>query len=95
LGQFYKKERLKGVVIILLVNIFLLASLYFVMQGVGQIFVGAGLSGAADATKILDTLQSRSPSARWLLAGFFALWSYAAVDALCAVPKDRDEARKN
>lgn len=84
LGQLYKGDRLKGVILIILVNIFLLAGLFFVMQGMGQFILSAKVTGVADAAKILDALQRNSPVARWLLAAFFSLWTYAVADALVA-----------
>jgi TM2 domain-containing membrane protein YozV len=91
LGQLYKGNRVKGVVLILLVNVFLLAALYFVMQGMGELVVKSRVSGTADVAGILDTLQGRSPAARWLLAAFFALWAFAVADALFAKADARKE----
>jgi hypothetical protein len=88
LGQLRKHDRLKGVILILLVNIFLLGALFLVIRGMGQLLVTARVSGAGDAARILDVLEHNTPAARWLLAGFFALWAYGVVDALLARGKD-------
>ncbi len=93
LGQLYKGNRGKGVILIILVNIFLLAGLFFVMQGMGAFILSAKVSGAADAVKLLDTLQRNSPAARWLLAAFFSLWAYAVADALVAAD-DREREKE-
>lgn len=84
LGQLSKGDRLKGGIIIVFVNIFLLAALFVVMRGMGEFIVSAKVTGASDAARILDTLQRNSPAARWLLAAFFSLWAYAVADALVA-----------
>jgi TM2 domain-containing membrane protein YozV len=92
LGQFYKHDKVKGTALILLVNIFLLAGLFFVMRGMGQLLLTTKLSGTADASRIIATLKSNSPAARWLLAAFFALWAYGVVDALLSGgDKTRDD----
>ncbi|HEY6838671.1 MAG TPA: hypothetical protein VI389_08015 [Geobacteraceae bacterium] len=93
LGQLHKGNRIKGVVLIILVNIFLLVGLFFVMRGMGQFILSAKMSGAADAAKLLDTLQHNSPAARWLLAAFFSLWAYAVADALVAAD-DREREKE-
>ncbi len=91
LGQLYKKDRVKGVVLLVLVNIFLICAVFFVLQGMGQLFVGVRLTGSADAAKILENLHARYPAVRLLLAGFLALWAYGVADALLSGKKgDRD-----
>ena len=87
LGQLYKKDRVKGIVLLVLVNIFLICALFFVLQGMGQLLLGVKLSGAPDAARILETLQVRYPTVRWLLTGFLVLWAYGVADALFAGKK--------
>lgn len=80
LGQIQKGEKIKGMVLICLVNIFLLAAFFMVLQTVGHL-MASKVSGANDPAVILEFLKSRSPAARWLLAGFFGLWIYSVIDA--------------
>jgi len=82
LGQLYKGDKVKGGIMIALVNIFLLAALFLVMQGMGEFLVTAKLSGLAAAEHVIDGLKERSPAVRILLAAFFALWAYGVVYAL-------------
>ena len=82
LGQLYKGDKVKGGIMIALVNIFLLAALFLVMQGMGGLLVTAKLSGMADAERVVEGLKERSPAVSVLLAAFFALWAYGVVDAL-------------
>lgn len=80
LGQVVKGHKIKGFIIITLVNIFLLAAFFLVLQTVGHL-MASKVSGANDPAVILDFLKSRSPAARWLLAGFFGLWFFSVIDA--------------
>ncbi len=84
LGQLYKGARIKGGILIGLVNIFLLAALFLVMKGMGNLLVTARLSGMDAAGKVLDRLRDQSPAGRLLLAAFFAVWAYGVIDALFA-----------
>ncbi|GAM09251.1 hypothetical protein OR1_01526 [Geobacter sp. OR-1] len=80
LGQLYKGEKLKGIIIISLVNVFLLAALFIVLQSAGQL-IASKAAGVTDIDAILDTLKTKSSPARWLLSAFFCLWIFGAVDA--------------
>lgn len=80
LGQLLKGDKIKGGILICLVNLFLLAAFFLVLQTVGHL-MASKISGAQDPSVILEFLKSRSPAARWLLAGFFGIWIYAVVDA--------------
>jgi hypothetical protein len=84
LGQLYKGDRRKGFVLVILVNFFLLAALWLVLQGVGHLVLATGSRSDIDATRVLQQLQQHSPMARVLLAGFFGLWLYAVADAAIA-----------
>jgi len=82
LGQIYKGARVKGGIVIGLVNIFLLAALFLVMKGMGVLIVTARLSGIEAAARAIDGLKEKVPAVRLVLATFFVLWVYSAVDAL-------------
>ena len=81
LGQLYKGSKLKGGVMIVLVNIFLLGALFLAMQGMGRIMLSAKVSGIEGVGKVLEQLRNETPAARWLLAAFFGLWLYGVIDA--------------
>ena len=82
LGQLYKGNRLKGSVLLILANIFLLLALFLVLQGIGPLISAAMLSGADDPYRIVDQVQQlRTPFVKWLLTFFSAIWLYAVVDA--------------
>lgn len=81
IGQLYKGEKIKGAVFLVLVNIFLLASLFIVLKKMGSFLVTARISGPQEALKLLDSITASSPEIGWLLAGFALLWGIAVVDA--------------
>jgi TM2 domain-containing membrane protein YozV len=80
LGQIIKGDKVKGAILICLVNVFLLAAVFLVLQTIGPL-LAAKLDGTANTLNILEILKTKSPAARWLLAGFCGIWLYAAVDA--------------
>lgn len=81
IGQLYKGEKIKGAIFLVLVNIFLLASLFIVLKKMGSFLVTARISGPQEALNLLDTITKSSPEIGWLLAGFTLLWGIAVVDA--------------
>ena len=86
LGQIVKGDRVKGGILIALVNAFLLAGLFMVLRGIGPLLLAARIKGADSAASAVSQLQQQAPGARWLLAGFLLLWVYGVVDAACAAP---------
>jgi hypothetical protein len=81
IGQLYKGEKVKGAVLLVLVNIFLLAALFIVLKKMGNFLLTARMSGPAEALQLLDTITRTSPEIGWLLTGFALLWGVAVVDA--------------
>ena len=91
LGQIVNGKKLKGFVLITVVNIFILVALAFVLRGAGELFVTMKSGGAVDAATVLEQVRQNSGSGpRWLLAVFFGIWVYAAFDALLDCPKEAD-----
>lgn len=82
LGQVVRGERVKGLILIALANIFLLAALVLVLKGMGPVLLEAKLAGGADPNAVSRKLAAGAPAARALLACFAALWCFAVVDAL-------------
>lgn len=81
IGQLYKGERVKGGIFLLLVNIFMLLSLFIVFKKMGSFLVTARVSGAQEALALLDNITKTSPEVGWLLTGFTLLWGISVVDA--------------
>ncbi len=95
LGQLYKGCKLKGVILIALVNIFLLIALAYVLKAAGRISIATGTAGKPDLSQVLTDLQRETPEPRWLLAAFFIVWAYGTVDALLGKHTDAaDGSRK-
>lgn len=89
LGQLYKGEKVKGGIMIALVNVFLLAALFLVMQGMGTLLVTARFSGVEAAEQVIEGLKGKGPAVRILLAAFSILWAYGVADALLHREKAR------
>ena len=68
LGQLYLGRRLKGGVMILLDNIFILAALYIAMRSVGKMML-AGAGGVMDPEKVLAMVRADAPYANWVMGG--------------------------
>jgi len=89
LGQLYKGERVKGVILLVWVNILLLVLFCLILQQLMPLILSSQESGATDATKILERLRHGGPLVRLLLAAFGGLWFYSWIDA--AMGKKRQE----
>ena len=81
LGQLYLGRRLKGGVMILLDNIFILTSLFIAMRSAGKLIL-ASSSGAMQPEQLLASLRAETPWANWVLVAFLALWAYGVADLL-------------
>jgi hypothetical protein len=86
LGQIVKGDRVKGGILIALVNGFLLAALFMVLRGLGPLLLSVRVKGPEAAAVAITQLQQQYPGARWLLAGFVLLWAYGVIDAALAAP---------
>ena len=80
LGQLCLGRRLKGGLMVLLDNVFILGALFIALRSAGKLML-AGRSGALDAEKVLSGIQTDAPYARWMLGAFLLLWIYGVVDA--------------
>ncbi|HEY5976057.1 MAG TPA: hypothetical protein VIU41_15090 [Geobacteraceae bacterium] len=90
LGQIVKGDRVKGGILIVLVNGFLLTSLFMVLRGLGPLLLSARFEGPETVASAITQLQQQTPGARWLLAGFVLLWVYGIIDAAFATPPPRE-----
>jgi TM2 domain-containing membrane protein YozV len=81
LGQLYKGEKVKGITLILLVNLFLLAMVFAALKYVVPFIITAGMQGSYDTKQIVEHLNSGGPVVRLLLASFCGLWIYSWIDA--------------
>ena len=81
LGQLYKGNRLKGLIIIGSVNILLAILFYLVLRQLAPLIFSAQKSSSFDTTKIIERLHTGSPVIRYLLSAFCGLWLYSWIDA--------------
>ncbi len=91
LGQIYKGCRLKGGIILLLVNILLLTSLAIVIRKVWQLSITEGCPQVADPVKSAEQLLKAAPAVLWMVRGLFCLWLYGVLDALLSKEGKRSE----
>ena len=80
LGQLCHGRRLKGGVMIVLDNFFILAALFIALRSAGKLML-AGRGGAPNAEQVLAGIQTDAPYARWVLGAFLLLWIFGVVDA--------------
>ncbi|GFO53500.1 hypothetical protein GMSM_05070 [Geomonas sp. Red276] len=78
LGQLLRGERVKGGVMLLLDNVFLLGALFVALRSVSKLVV---TGKSMDPQQVLAAIQTDAPVARWLLGAFMVLWVYGVVDA--------------
>lgn len=79
LGQLYLGHRVKGGVMILLDNVFILAGLFIALRSAGKMLL-AGRTGLS-ADQVLAAIRADNPLATYVLAAFLVLWAYGVVDA--------------
>lgn len=93
LGQLASGRRVRGGILLFLANIFLLATLFLLLQKLGPVLVEARLAGAVDPAAVAAKLAAGAPAARVLLACFAGLWCFGVVDALFdrGAPRNRDD----
>ncbi|WP_298270194.1 hypothetical protein [Geobacter sp.] len=91
LGQFASGRRVRGGILLVLANIFLLAAVFLLLREMGPVFVEAKLTGKVDAAAIAAKVSRGAPAARALLACFAGLWCFAVVDALFDRGPRRDD----
>jgi TM2 domain-containing membrane protein YozV len=87
LGQLYKGEKVKGVILIIIVNIFILAALYMIFKYLAPFIFSAAMKGEYDTGMIQEHLHSGGPAVRFLLAAFCGLWLYSWIDAALGNPR--------
>lgn len=80
LGQLYLGRKVRGIAIILLVNLLLLLTLFVIMKGLAPVIASKVVSGTFKPSDALEALQGVTGFARALLAGFALLWAYSIVD---------------
>ncbi|MFW6126963.1 MAG: hypothetical protein ACOC6K_01990 [Thermodesulfobacteriota bacterium] len=94
LGQLYKQDRRKGVVLILLGNLLLALVLLTGVMALSQEYMTSVYPGAVTAEKLRVLLIAVLSRPLFYIPAciFLALWGFAAADAaLSAVPRAEEE----
>ncbi len=82
IGQLYQGRKLRGGIMIVLVNLLLLGALVLVLRAIGSIAASSAAGAVVDRTLVVQVLEQNGTAGRWLLAAFAALWIFGTVDAL-------------
>lgn len=88
LGQLYLGRKVKGIILLLLVNLLMLLALFVLLKGLSPVIAARIVSGSVGASEVLAGLQGVSGFGRALLAAFGVVWGYSVIDIL----KPGDEA---
>jgi TM2 domain-containing membrane protein YozV len=81
-GQLYKGRKLKGGVLLLLVNILLFSLLGLIVQGLSRIDFTAAVPDTGAGIRIIRQLLTGTPAFIWVSGALFCLWLYGVIDAL-------------
>jgi len=89
LGQIYKGQKLKGGMLLLLVNFLLLSVLVIILRGLNRIDIPAAIPDITASTRIAKQLLTGNPAFSWASGALFCVWFYAVLDALLGNGNDR------
>ncbi|HBA88699.1 MAG TPA: hypothetical protein DCZ75_12180 [Geobacter sp.] len=81
LGQLYRGSRVKGGILILLDNVFILGALFVALRSAGKLMLAAQ-QGTLKPEQVLTAIKTDNPWASWLLGGFMVLWVYSVIEAV-------------
>lgn len=88
LGQLYLGRKVKGIALLLIVNLLMLLALFVLLKGLGPVIAAKVAAGTVvGPNEVLEALHGVSAFGRALLAAFGAAWGYGIVDIL----RHRDE----
>lgn len=90
-GQLYLGRKIKGVVLVMAVNLLLLAALFFMLK-ISSPVIAAHLSGTATTPQqILAAIQPYAFWAKLLLSALLAVWGFGLVDLISALKATNNE----
>lgn len=82
LGQLKKGQKIKGGIILLLVNLFILVSLAVVASAFAKVYAASLGKSREIGISIITEVGKGAPGAKWLLGFFICLWVFSVTDAL-------------
>jgi hypothetical protein len=82
LGQIYQGNKLKGGILLILVNILLLITFGLMLRGLNRIDIPAAIPDYATSARIAQQLIGGTPAIPWTTGILFCIWLYGVLDAL-------------
>jgi hypothetical protein len=82
LGQIYQGNKLKGGILLILVNILLLITLGLILRGLNRIDIPPTIPDYATSARIAEQLIAGTPAIPWSIGILFCIWLYGVLDAL-------------
>ncbi len=83
MGQLYKGDRIKGIILFICVNILLLVLFCLVLQQFLPLILTRPGGNPAETTRfLLERLRYHGTAFRFLLGSFMGLWFYSWIDAI-------------
>jgi TM2 domain-containing membrane protein YozV len=83
LGQLYLGRKVKGIALLLIVNLLMLLALFVLLKGLSPVIAAKIAAGTVvGADEVLAAVQGVSTFGRALLAAFGVVWGYGVVDIL-------------
>jgi len=81
LGQLYLGRKVKGIAIILIVNLLMLLALFVLLKGLGPVIAAKLASGTIiSPSEVLAGLHGVSGFGRALLGAFVLVWGFSVID---------------
>jgi len=83
LGQLYLGRKVKGIALILTINLLMLLALFVLLKGLSPVIAAKIASGTVvGPDEVLAGLHGVSGFGKALLAAFGLVWGYSAIDIL-------------
>lgn len=80
LGQLYLGSRVKGIALIMIVNLLLLLGLFVGLKAASPLIAARVASVSADSAEVAAALHSVAGFGRGILAAFLLVWGYGLID---------------
>lgn len=90
-GQVYLGRKVKGIALIMAVNLLLLGALFLVLKVMGPLLAAQMAGSAVTVPMVVAQAQPYALWAKLLLAAFLGLWGYGLLDLLSAFRKSGDQ----
>lgn len=80
LGQLYLGSRVKGIALVMVINLLLLLGLFAGLKGASPLIAARMTSGSANPADVAAALHGVAGFGRGILIVFLLVWGYALVD---------------